>query len=634
MSNNPAIVVSAYNRPNSFSRLLKSIANGAYNDNDITLFISIDNSDDKDVFAIADSFVWTHGKKEIVFHDCHLGLKEHILRCGDLTSRFDSLIMLEDDLLVSPFFYEYAKQAVHFYEEEESVAGISLYNYQVAENCFYPFQAIDDGSDVYFMQVASSWGQVWTKQQWQGFRNWFALNPEITDNSSIPDYLKFWGKHSWKKHFIHYLIDTNKYFVFPRLSLSTNFEEEGTNSSSKNIFHVTLQTAATYYNFQQLVNAKSKYDAWFEIQPSSLNHYNINLSQYEYEVDLYQTKAEYAKKYVLTSKIAQNPILSYSSELFPLETNTVFQLVGNDISLYDTSRKTFLSRKLNLRNYLEEINEAKALTVSIVIPIIHVSEVELKKTLNSLEHQSYPFIEIILVISQNNYAEIEKIVSYYSFKIKILVCSNDDIDQLVFCGLNVVEDGITAWVNQGVVFRNVALQNINSIFKSYASINWICGIDGDPESLYEYDRLDVFNYRLAPIELYNRAKKGGLSYSTENHFFRSECLKTFTGQDIDLKKFFFHLFNHFQLTVVVKCLVLKGNNKVDFSLNKEDCSLLIAKYKPVISIASIKAKWFNWLLHTPIIGHSSYKWYYTSLHNFPDVLRYDSKCATFYLSKY
>lgn len=634
MSKNPAIVVCAYNRSKPLMRLLKSLANATYSDLEITLIISIDNSDNKDVLGIANAFVWAHGEKEIIIHDRHLGLKEHVLRCGDLTSRFDSLIMLEDDLLVSPFFYEYAKQVVHYYEKEEPVAGISLYNYQVAESCFYPFQAIDDGSDVYFMQVASSWGQVWTTKQWQDFRKWFALNPEIPDNSSIPSYLKFWGKHSWKKHFIHYLIATNKYFVFPRLSLSTNFEEEGTNSSSNNVFHVSLQTTHSQYKFKQLANSKSIYDAWFEILPASLNQHISALSSYDYEVDLYQTKVEYSKKYVLTSKKAQQPILSYSSELFPLEVNAIFDLDGNEINLFDTSSNTFVSRKLNLINHLEEINKEQDLAVSIIIPIIHINDDELKKSLNSLEQQAYPFCEIILVVNQNNYSEIEKLVSYYAFKVKILVCSENDLEQFVFCGLNTVENGIIIWVTQGTVFKNAALQNVNSIFKSHANINWVCGIDEEPESQYEYDRLDVFKFRLAPIELYNRSKNGRFSYSTENHFFRSECLETYKDQRADLKKFYFHMLNYFQLTVAVKCFALATNDRAEFSLNQDDCNFLIEKHKPISSIASLKAKLFNWLLHAPIVGHASYKWYYTSLHNFPDVLRYDFKHATFYLSKY
>jgi hypothetical protein len=46
----------------------------------------------------------------------------------------------------------------------------------------------------------------------------------------IPAYLQQWGPESWKKHFIHYLVDTGKYFVFPRISLTTNFEDYGTHA--------------------------------------------------------------------------------------------------------------------------------------------------------------------------------------------------------------------------------------------------------------------------------------------------------------------------------------------------------------------------------------------------------------------
>ncbi|MCZ8284392.1 MAG: glycosyltransferase, partial [Bacteroidia bacterium] len=61
MNSNPAIVVSAYNRPHALQRLLHSIAAAHYESRDITLIISIDQSESGSVNAIAENFRWEHG---------------------------------------------------------------------------------------------------------------------------------------------------------------------------------------------------------------------------------------------------------------------------------------------------------------------------------------------------------------------------------------------------------------------------------------------------------------------------------------------------------------------------------------------------------------------------------------------
>ena len=177
MQQNPAIVIIAYNRLHCLQRLVGSVLAAHYPEGgNVTLIISIDKSDHLEVQQYAESIEWPHGDKKVISHTVHLGLKKHVLHCGDLTDQYDSVIMLEDDLLVSPWFYDYALQASEFYKADRAVAGISLYNYQIAENRFFPFHPLHDGSDVYFIQVASSWGQLFHKDKWIAFRQWLRAN--------------------------------------------------------------------------------------------------------------------------------------------------------------------------------------------------------------------------------------------------------------------------------------------------------------------------------------------------------------------------------------------------------------------------------------------------------------------------
>jgi len=112
IANKPAIVVVGYNRPKALERLLRSIHDADYSDySDISLVISLDKGP-SEVRDIASSFLWRYGPKRLIIHEARLGLRSHILSCGDLSQTYRTVIILEDDLVVSPAFYDYAVQSV------------------------------------------------------------------------------------------------------------------------------------------------------------------------------------------------------------------------------------------------------------------------------------------------------------------------------------------------------------------------------------------------------------------------------------------------------------------------------------------------------------------------------------------
>ena len=150
----PAIIVIAYNREASLKRLLTSLNNAIYESDDITLIISIDKSDNEKVYKTADEFDWKHGIKKTILSDENLGLKKHVLKCGDYVYEYENIIVLEDDLYVSKNFYSYACQALEFSMDKQEIEGVSLYNHELNVHVREPFKAIDDGEENYYMQSA------------------------------------------------------------------------------------------------------------------------------------------------------------------------------------------------------------------------------------------------------------------------------------------------------------------------------------------------------------------------------------------------------------------------------------------------------------------------------------------------
>ncbi len=209
----PAIVVIAYNRTKPLLRLLNSIEN-AYYPPQISpeLVISIDKSDSDEVCDLAEGFSYTHGRKTVIKRTERMGLREHVIACGGLTDEYGSIIVLEDDLLVAPGFYEYARAALSFSEDDDRIGSVSLYNHLLNVHVRESFRALDDGYDNWYLQIASSWGQAYTKKQWQQFKSWYEDNKDRDlKDPSVPANVTGWSERSWLKYHIVYLIRTGIY---------------------------------------------------------------------------------------------------------------------------------------------------------------------------------------------------------------------------------------------------------------------------------------------------------------------------------------------------------------------------------------------------------------------------------------
>ena len=346
MVNRLTIVIIAYNRPKALKQLLDSVNNAFYPDDSIKLIISIDKGNNKEVSELATSFNWQHGNKEIICHEKHLGLIEQVFFCAGLTDKYENVILLEDDLIVSPHYYTFAEKATDFYQDEEKIAGISLYNYCLSESSLLSFLPVDDSSDVYFMHYPSSWGLCLKKKNWQLFLKNYS-DGNLSDSTYDPDFVKSWPNNSWKRLMIRYLTKYAKFFVFPRLSLTSNFSYKGTNTPvDLNIFQVPLQMSPKNFNFIPIADSKAIYDAYFEIIPECLNKLTSQFSSFNYTIDLQGVKN--LKKlnfpYILTTRKIKSPLNTFGTLMKPFILNVINNISGTAISFgltENTSKKKY-----------------------------------------------------------------------------------------------------------------------------------------------------------------------------------------------------------------------------------------------------------------------------------------------------
>lgn len=340
MKYSPAIVVVAFNRPKSLKRILASLANSRKAEG-ARLIISIDNNEPENlpILDIARNFEWPFGEKEVIYQPARLGLRNHIIKCGDLTEKYGSVIILEDDLFVSPYFYDYAVQALEYYDNDDKIGGISLYNHVDEDMTELPFVPIQDDSDVYFIQFPSSWGQAWSAKQWKLFREWYALEPDLTKIRISPQALS-WSEKSWKKYYNAYLVESGRYFVFPRVSLTSNFNDKGTHivHELNHNGQSPLRIIDTVYRFKPCSESLCRYDAHFELEEKTVKHFCPDLEKYSFELDLYGIKNldQVDKPHMITIRPSRDHIKGYRRALKPHEMNIILNLTGDEIRLCKT----------------------------------------------------------------------------------------------------------------------------------------------------------------------------------------------------------------------------------------------------------------------------------------------------------
>lgn len=343
---NIAVVIIAYNRVDSLTRLINSLKNAYYDENQkVDLIISVDRSNNEEVYKYVDSIQWEYGAIFREYKEKNMGLRAHIMSCGEYFDKYnqDALIILEDDLFVAQNYCNFAVECVEKYSADDNIGGISLYSMARSLHTDLTFTPLKGKYDAYFMKYAQSWGQVWLKKQWKAFKEWYDRNLNYNFKmANIPENVKLWPKTSWLRYHIAYCIENDKYFVYPYESLTTNFAEPGVHyKSHTNKMQVRLQYGEKkeYLLPNFLDKDAIKYDGFEENE--DIYKY-IGVDRNDLSVDLYGLKKNInsGKRYLLTKSVYDYHVVnSYDLSLIPHERNVIEGVKGDMIFLYDTSLK-------------------------------------------------------------------------------------------------------------------------------------------------------------------------------------------------------------------------------------------------------------------------------------------------------
>ncbi|MEZ4518353.1 MAG: hypothetical protein R3C44_16545 [Chloroflexota bacterium] len=350
MSQTVPIVIPAFRRTGSLTRLVTSLLRADIPDN-VRLIIAIDRAansrytaDNQAVVELARAVHWPHGPLDIIWHEQPLGLMGNTYFCHSLAAEYGAVIVLEDDLVVGRPFYTYAMQALAAYGNDPRIAGISLNTLWYNGFTHQPFIPLPDSADVFFLQLGTPQGQLYTADQWQAYSNWVSAADRKPADERVHPLVAQMPKTDWLPNTIRYLAATDRYYVFPRESLTVSFGDAGTHiSQNTDFFQVPVQDFQRGYRLGSLDESAAVYDTFYEPQPTVLAQLCPVLAGIDFAVDLYATKQpeQLMSDLVLTTRPADKSLMGFARTMRPMEANVIHNIGGDEIVLAKVSDVDF-----------------------------------------------------------------------------------------------------------------------------------------------------------------------------------------------------------------------------------------------------------------------------------------------------
>ncbi len=239
------IAIFAYNRPQHLKQTIEALANNPeFLDSQIFVYCDGPKSvNDIPAITSVRMIVSSFGFPNLMLieRDKNMGLANSIITgVTELCRRYGRVIVLEDDLIVSPIFLQFMNKALIHYAEDQAVMQISGYMFPVE---------LHSEKDAVFLPFTSSWGWATWERAWSHFNpDSVGYNSLVKDklrrkrfdlNGSYP-YFRMLKKQlrgevdSWAIRWYLSVFDLNGLVLYPRNSLVNNIGFDGSGTHCGN----------------------------------------------------------------------------------------------------------------------------------------------------------------------------------------------------------------------------------------------------------------------------------------------------------------------------------------------------------------------------------------------------------------
>lgn len=158
-----AIIVIAFNRPTQLKNLLERLIPQCV-DQEFTIHIHIDGPRKNNDILVNDTKITASNYSNLSnvhthFNQQNLGCRASVIKAIDNAFiTFDSVIVLEDDLVISDDFISFMTEALSFYKNYSNIGSISGYSLKLPITSDYTN---------YFLHRPSSWGWATWSDRWK-----------------------------------------------------------------------------------------------------------------------------------------------------------------------------------------------------------------------------------------------------------------------------------------------------------------------------------------------------------------------------------------------------------------------------------------------------------------------------------
>ncbi|MCW2261973.1 MULTISPECIES: glycosyltransferase [Sphingobacterium] len=248
------IILFVYNRPDHTLRTLKALENNNLA-SESELFIYADAAKNEQSKAAVEqvreiiSRNWRFKAVTLTLRESNCGLAANVIDgVTKIVKQYGQVIVLEDDLVTSPFALQYFNDALELYRHQDQVMQISGYG--------YPVKDIETLPETFFFRVANSWGWATWDRAWNRFNSDInTLTDDFTAEQihqfSIEGKENFWkqvkefkaGKiNSWAIRWYASVFKNNGLVLYPRNSLTQNIGNDGsgTHTAAETTYQVVL----------------------------------------------------------------------------------------------------------------------------------------------------------------------------------------------------------------------------------------------------------------------------------------------------------------------------------------------------------------------------------------------------------
>lgn len=238
MSSIAPIALFVYARPEHTRRTLDAlVANRLANQSDLIVYADAPRSENEaeDVRAVRDLVRFASGFRSVnvIEREANYGLARNVIEgVTEVCNRYGRVIVLEDDIVTSPYFLSFMNAALDRYADETRVWHISGWNYPIDP---------DGLGEAFFWRAMNCWGWATWSDRWAFFQKEPLRLIESWDKEKIKRFNldgshDFWGQitenysgklNTWAIFWYAAIFENNGLCLNPGKSFARNIGHDG-----------------------------------------------------------------------------------------------------------------------------------------------------------------------------------------------------------------------------------------------------------------------------------------------------------------------------------------------------------------------------------------------------------------------